>query len=50
VGGSGDRLIGVAFSPDGRMLGAIGNDADIRLWGLADLSGAEIRKDSGATD
>jgi hypothetical protein len=26
------RLIEVAFSPDGRLPVAIGNDADIRLW------------------
>jgi hypothetical protein len=43
VGGPDDLLSGVAFSPDGRLLAATGTDADIQLWVLADLLGAEIR-------
>jgi WD40 repeat protein len=43
LGGIGDRLTGVSFSPDGRTLVATGTDADIRMWVLADLSGAENR-------
>jgi hypothetical protein len=37
VGGPGDRLAGVAFSPDGRMLAASANDADIRLRDLGEV-------------
>jgi hypothetical protein len=44
VGDPGDRLTGVASSPGGRMLAAIGNDADIRLWDLAEILGAGTRK------
>ena len=50
LGGPGDRLTGVAFSPCGRLLAASGTDADIRLWTLADLLGAESRRGPGATN
>jgi hypothetical protein len=43
VGGPADRLTGAAYSPDGRPLAVTGNDADIRLWELANLLGAEAR-------
>ena len=50
VGGPGDRLTGVAFSPDGRMLAASGWDADIQLWALAEILGAEMPGSLRATD
>jgi transcription initiation factor TFIID subunit 5 len=42
VGGPGDPLTGVAFSPGGRQLAASGIDADIRLWDLAEVLGSGI--------
>jgi WD40 repeat protein len=51
AGWRGDRPIGrlshardpLAFSPDGRTLAATKTHADIRLWLLSDLFGAENR-------
>jgi hypothetical protein len=40
VCGRGDRLTGVAFALDGRMLAASGTDADLRLWDLAEVLGS----------
>jgi hypothetical protein len=32
----------VAFSADGRTIGAIGNDTDVRLWDVTEVLGSQI--------
>jgi hypothetical protein len=39
----GDRLAGAAFSPVETVLAAIGDDADLRLWGLAEILRVKTR-------
>jgi WD40 repeat protein len=48
LGGSDDRLTGVAFSPDGRMLATACDDGVVRLWDPA--TGAELHQLGGSDD
>ena len=41
VGSPADRLTGVVFSPDGKMLAATGYDNDIRLWDVTEVLGTQ---------
>ena len=38
--GQANRLIAIAFSPDGRTLAAISSDNHVRLWDMSALRGS----------